>query len=310
MNYEKIYADFIADRRGKEAVALAHRHEKHHVLPRSLGGSDEPDNLLALTLRDHLFAHAMLAKMHGGPMWHAFNFMVASRNIKTSRDKYVAKMHGEAIRQSYRNNPEKVEAVRRRQNELMQDPKRREHLSKQLSSYFSNPAARERVSRLVTKTMSDPARRAEIFPEERRKKTSELMRQRHQLPGMREKGSTRSKAYWGQQDSKDAQAQKMVARWTDPEYAARQRAGHLAVMQSPEHRAKMSAALIKAGANPELRQKRSENQKLRMQNPDVVDALSKRISQLVWVNNGVENRRVLATEIPDGFVRGRYKCPR
>ena len=71
MNYAKVYSDFIADRQNKEAAVVASGvyTEKHHVLPRSLGGGDEAANLVSLTAGDHYFAHLLLAKVHGGTQW-------------------------------------------------------------------------------------------------------------------------------------------------------------------------------------------------------------------------------------------------
>lgn len=64
MDYERIYRDFIADRRAKpEPKGYS---ERHHIKPRSLGGTDEPDNLINLTAEDHYFAHLLLAKWLGG----------------------------------------------------------------------------------------------------------------------------------------------------------------------------------------------------------------------------------------------------
>ena len=79
MNYARIYEDFIADRRSREAELLASGVyvERHHIKPRSLGGGDEPENLVALTARDHYFAHVCLALVHGGNQWisvHAMSF--------------------------------------------------------------------------------------------------------------------------------------------------------------------------------------------------------------------------------------------
>lgn len=39
-------------------------HETHHILPRCLGGSDEPENLVYLTYREHYIAHHLLTKMN------------------------------------------------------------------------------------------------------------------------------------------------------------------------------------------------------------------------------------------------------
>ncbi len=37
-------------------------YEKHHIVPRSLGGSNDPDNLILLTAREHFIAHLLLPK--------------------------------------------------------------------------------------------------------------------------------------------------------------------------------------------------------------------------------------------------------
>lgn len=49
--------------------------ESHHIIPKCLGGSDNPANLVDLTAREHYIAHILLAKIHGGPLWHAVNLM-------------------------------------------------------------------------------------------------------------------------------------------------------------------------------------------------------------------------------------------
>ena len=41
--------------------------EIHHVLPRSMGGSDELSNLVELTYREHFIAHWLLTKFLNGP---------------------------------------------------------------------------------------------------------------------------------------------------------------------------------------------------------------------------------------------------
>ena len=91
MNYQKIYTAFIADRRTTEdaAVLLSSYLEKHHIVPRSLGGDDTPGNLIRLTPEDHFFAHLLLAKIHGGKLWVPLKLMVAGH----------ARLYGEARRQ-------------------------------------------------------------------------------------------------------------------------------------------------------------------------------------------------------------------
>jgi hypothetical protein len=49
--------------------------EKHHIIPRSMGGGDELSNIIVLTLRQHYIAHWMLWKTYGGKMAVAFDYM-------------------------------------------------------------------------------------------------------------------------------------------------------------------------------------------------------------------------------------------
>lgn len=87
MDYLKIYADFICDRRSKPVPSGYI--EKHHVFPRSFGGGAGM-NIIALTTEDHFFAHRLLAKIYGGKMWKAVYMMChakgyAARGVCISR---------------------------------------------------------------------------------------------------------------------------------------------------------------------------------------------------------------------------------
>lgn len=61
MNYQLIYSKLIskAQSRGKPEE----RFEKHHIIPSSLGGSNNKANLVCLTLREHYIAHILLFKI-------------------------------------------------------------------------------------------------------------------------------------------------------------------------------------------------------------------------------------------------------
>lgn len=75
MDYKRIYADFIKDRRDKEPSLVGYS-ERHHILPKCMGGGNEASNLIRLTPEDHFFAHLLLAKAYGGTLWAPIAFMV------------------------------------------------------------------------------------------------------------------------------------------------------------------------------------------------------------------------------------------
>lgn len=61
MNYEAHYNTLI--KRGKERVLSGYT-ETHHILPRCMGGGDDPENLVKLTPEEHFIAHKLLVKMY------------------------------------------------------------------------------------------------------------------------------------------------------------------------------------------------------------------------------------------------------
>ena len=63
MNYLKIYNDLIAKAK-IENVKNNEYYETHHIKPKSLNGSDDDENLVKLTFRQHYVAHELLVKIH------------------------------------------------------------------------------------------------------------------------------------------------------------------------------------------------------------------------------------------------------
>ncbi len=61
MNYAVVYNNLIKRSQGRLEVE---RGEWHHILPRSMGGSDDKSNLVKLTYREHFIAHILLYKIH------------------------------------------------------------------------------------------------------------------------------------------------------------------------------------------------------------------------------------------------------
>jgi hypothetical protein len=62
MDYRRIYNNLIKHRQNNP-VDSGYT-EKHHIIMRSLGGSNEKDNIVALTAREHFIAHLLLARFN------------------------------------------------------------------------------------------------------------------------------------------------------------------------------------------------------------------------------------------------------
>jgi hypothetical protein len=78
------------------------RHETHHIIPRSLGGSDEPGNLVRLTPRGHFICHWLLTKMTIGDdrvkMIRAFWMM---RAVNQNQERYINSRAYESLKSEY-----------------------------------------------------------------------------------------------------------------------------------------------------------------------------------------------------------------
>ena len=61
--YTRVYYSII-DR--AKTRSISSYTEKHHIIPRSLGGSNAKENLVALTAREHFVCHLLLTKMTRG----------------------------------------------------------------------------------------------------------------------------------------------------------------------------------------------------------------------------------------------------
>jgi len=77
MNYQLIYNRLC--KRGQERVLESYT-EKHHIVPRCMGGSNEVSNLTDLTWREHQLAHKLLTKIfpENVKLARAANMMKAS----------------------------------------------------------------------------------------------------------------------------------------------------------------------------------------------------------------------------------------
>ena len=62
MDYKLIYEQLVT--RGQERSELEGYKERHHIIPKCMGGVDEEENLVDLTPEEHYVAHQLLVKIY------------------------------------------------------------------------------------------------------------------------------------------------------------------------------------------------------------------------------------------------------
>jgi hypothetical protein len=81
MNYKHHYDELIK-KYGRTEKPEGIYTEGHHVTPKSMGGSDENENIVYLTAKEHYIAHFLLWKLYRNTeMAYAFRLMNANRGI-------------------------------------------------------------------------------------------------------------------------------------------------------------------------------------------------------------------------------------
>ena len=61
MDYQRIYNKIINNRKQNTPDVYT---EKHHIIPKSLGGSNTKDNIVRLTAREHFICHLLLIRIY------------------------------------------------------------------------------------------------------------------------------------------------------------------------------------------------------------------------------------------------------
>lgn len=89
MNYKKIYDSIIDRAKNREFCGYT---EKHHIIPRCMGGGDEESNLVRLTPEEHYVCHQLLVKLYPGnvKLVYAIQAMSMSGPTKARSNKVYA----------------------------------------------------------------------------------------------------------------------------------------------------------------------------------------------------------------------------
>lgn len=100
MNYSAHYDHLIERARNRTLDCYS---ERHHIVPRCVGGRDDADNLVRLTPEEHFVAHQLLVKIHPksrGVVFAAIamTFGGAGKRINNKRFGWLRRKHSWALK--------------------------------------------------------------------------------------------------------------------------------------------------------------------------------------------------------------------
>ena len=123
--------------------------EKHHIIPKSLGGSNDPSNLVRLTAKEHFICHRLLVKMTEGnnkrKMANAAWCMVHLKNpYQDGRYRVTSNIYA-SLKPYMKRSPEVIERVRAKLKGRKKPPRTSEHSAK-LGRYVRTEEHRKAIS--------------------------------------------------------------------------------------------------------------------------------------------------------------------
>ena len=90
MNYKNIYKNLIE--RAKNRMLDDNEYvERHHIVPKCLGGNNSKNNIVKLYPKEHYIAHLLLYRIHPNHQGLAYSFwMMCNGNRKNKREYKVS----------------------------------------------------------------------------------------------------------------------------------------------------------------------------------------------------------------------------
>ena len=115
MDYTKIYNQIVERAQTRKVDGYV---EKHHIVPKCMGGLDVKENLVELTAREHFLCHRLLCEIYPQEpkLWYALWLMaigkqrwlnstpynISSREYETIRIEFVKRVKGKPINEQHK----------------------------------------------------------------------------------------------------------------------------------------------------------------------------------------------------------------
>ena len=163
MNYTAIY-DNLINSRSNQPILKEQYYEKHHIIPRCLGGSDDSNNIVMLTAREHFLAHYLLTKIYPKEYKLFYALLCMIRDPHSNR-KDTSRVY-EIAKKQYAN----MQSVRQTENNMMWTEEARKKTSERMKG-DNNPMRKEVIVTWLGDNFSFIAAQVNSYENLRRKKT-------------------------------------------------------------------------------------------------------------------------------------------
>ena len=283
--------------------------ERHHIVPKSEGGSDDADNVVNLTAREHYIAHLLLAKIYDDKKMHCAVIYMQTK-AKTQKRNFRFNSHlYEKIREEYGNKVSgknhwnygkppwnKGIPLSDEQKEKIRNKLLGRHLSEATKEKLRNKTHTDEWKKTMSKKMSgknNPFYNHTHSEEAKQKMSKAQCGEKNPNYGKHLSEETREKISKANKGKKRSLEQKKkISEGTKAAF-------------TEEVKAKMSSSLKGRRAWNKGVHGYHTSKKGTHLSEEVKSKISNTITGSKWYNNGVIERQ--AKECPPGYVPGRIK---
>lgn len=176
--YSNLYQKIVENARTKEYNCYT---EIHHIIPRCIGGTDDPDNLVRVSYREHYILHYLLTKMYDSDSlvyaFCAMNHMNVNKYSNSRLYESAKKIWIENIKMK----PRSIECKNKISNSWTEERKESHRKKVSGENHWTSREPKEKVEK-ITEIMRD-----NITDEHRRKQGDSLRERYRNDPDLRKK---------------------------------------------------------------------------------------------------------------------------
>lgn len=138
MDYKKIHDAIIE--RARTRILTGYK-ERHHIVPRCMGGTNHADNLVYLTAREHFIIHKLLCEIYPSnhKLLHA-HWLMANKRMSSNQSRiyHISNREYQRLKEQLSHTPETIEKLRN----VIRTAEQKENISKTLKRLNIKPPSR------------------------------------------------------------------------------------------------------------------------------------------------------------------------
>ena len=200
MNYKKIYDSLIEKAKNRILEGYV---EKHHIIPRCIGGTDDKENIVILTPEEHFLAHQLLVKIY--PNESKLIFAAAMMICHNSENRNTNKLYG---------------WLRRRKNLILSEYKRKDWVNNYEKRLAKLKEANQREDVKYKKSIATKKMWEELSVEEKKKRINKWSEAGYKAASIVNKEKWKDPVFKEKMKKRKrgSNSSSMKEKWKDPEF--------------------------------------------------------------------------------------------